>query len=166
MKAAVIHSYTDAPNYEEYPTPTAEKNQKLIKVEASALSQLAKIQAQGKHYSSTEPPFVVGVDGVGTLDNGKRVYFAFPTKPLGSFSEYTVVNADNVAMIPDHLDSNLVAALANPGMSSWAALKLRAQMQPGETVLINGATGASGRLAIQIAKHFQAGKIIVTGRSA
>lgn len=55
-------------------------------------------------------------------------------------------------------------AIANPGMSSWAAYKERARLRAGETVLVNGATGAAGRLAVQIAKHLGAAKVIATGR--
>ncbi|TIH77219.1 zinc-binding alcohol dehydrogenase family protein, partial [Klebsiella pneumoniae] len=55
---------------------------------------------------------------------------------------------------------------ANPGMSAWASLVTRAQLQAGETVLINGATGSAGQLAVQIARYLGAKKIIATGRNA
>jgi NADPH:quinone reductase-like Zn-dependent oxidoreductase len=57
------------------------------------------------------------------------------------------------------------AAIAKPGMSAWAALVERARLQPGETVLVSGATGTAGRLAIQLAKHLGAGKVIGTSRN-
>jgi NADPH:quinone reductase-like Zn-dependent oxidoreductase len=66
--------------------------------------------------------------------------------------------------IPVGMDAEVAAAIAIPGMSSWAALVERAQVRVGETVLINGATGVSGRLAIQIAKHLGVKKVIATGR--
>jgi NADPH:quinone reductase-like Zn-dependent oxidoreductase len=68
--------------------------------------------------------------------------------------------------LPDDLDDVAAAALANPGMSSWAAFRERAHLKPGETVLVNGATGASGQLAVQIARHWGAGRIVATGRNA
>src|SRR5699024_1417307 len=79
---------------------------------------------------------------------------------------YTVVDSSHCIAVPDGLDDVTAAAIANPGMSSWAALTARAALQAGETVLVNGATGASGRLAVQIARHLGAGKIVVTGRNS
>lgn len=68
--------------------------------------------------------------------------------------------------MPDRLDDLIAAAIANPGRSSWAALTERARMKPGEVVLINGATGTPGRLAIQVARLLGAGRIVATGRNA
>jgi NADPH:quinone reductase-like Zn-dependent oxidoreductase len=68
--------------------------------------------------------------------------------------------------LPDALDEVTAAAIANPGMSAWAALVERAHLASGETVLVNGATGTAGRLAVQLAKHLGAGKVIATGRNA
>jgi NADPH:quinone reductase-like Zn-dependent oxidoreductase len=64
------------------------------------------------------------------------------------------------------VDDVTAAAIAIPGMSSWAALKERAHLAAGENVLVNGATGAAGRLAVQIAKYMGAKKVIATGRDA
>src|SRR6202000_2443035 len=66
---------------------------------------------------------------------------------------------------PDDVDDITAAAIANPGMSAWAALMERAHFKAGETVLVNGATGTAGRLAVQLAKYFGAGKVIATGRN-
>jgi NADPH:quinone reductase-like Zn-dependent oxidoreductase len=66
--------------------------------------------------------------------------------------------------LPDQLDDLTVAAAANPGMSSWVGLTRRARFKRGESVLINGATGSSGRLAIQVAKHLGARRVVATGR--
>jgi len=63
------------------------------------------------------------------------------------------------------LDDVTAAAIANPGMSAWAALIERAALRPGETVLVNGATGSAGGLTMQLAKFLGAGKVIATGRN-
>jgi NADPH:quinone reductase-like Zn-dependent oxidoreductase len=81
-------------------------------------------------------------------------------------AEKVVVPSSQCTSVPDGLDDIKAAGLANPGMSSWAALKERAKFAAGETVLVNGATGTSGRLAVQVAKYLGAKKIIATGRQA
>ncbi len=166
MNAAVVTSFSNPPEYKAIPDPTAGPGEVLIDVTAAALSPLVKLQAAGNHYSSKAGvPFVPGVDGVGKLPDGRRVYFIFPSYPHGSMSAKTAVNASLYIPVPDELDDMTAAAAANPGMSSWAALTERAKLIAGESVLINGATGASGRLAIQICKYLGASKVIATGRS-
>lgn len=167
MKAAVVHDFNQAPRYADFATPEVADGEVRVRVRAAALSQLVKAQASGRHYSSGKVLLLVpGVDGVGELEDGRRVYFAFPRPLFGAMGEYSVVPRANLVEVPDGVDDVTAAAIANPGMSSWAALIDRARFQPGESVLINGATGASGRLAIQVARHLGAGRITVTGRNA
>lgn len=73
-------------------------------------------------------------------------------------AERTVVASVQCLAVPDDLDDITAAAIVNPGMSSWMAYRERAKLNAGETVLINGATGIAGRLAVQIAKHLGAKK--------
>jgi NADPH2:quinone reductase len=100
------------------------------------------------------------------MPDGRRVYFVLPDPPFGAMAERVAVRMDQCAMVPEGLDDVTAAAIANPGMSSWAALCERAHLVPGETVLINGATGTSGRLAVRIAKHLGAKKVVALGRNA
>ena len=95
-----------------------------------------------------------------------RVLRPFQNSPMARWPSGFPVPNDFWVALPDGLDDVTAAAVANPGMSSWAALTARAKLVPGETVLINGATGSAGRLAVQIAKHLGAKKVIVTGRSS
>ena len=167
MKAAVVQKFGQAPVYADFPDSVPIAGEVRVVVTAAALSQVVKSRASGTHYSASGMvPFVVGIDGVGRLDDGRRVYFVMPRAPYGSMSETTVVASGQYVRLPDDLDDVTAAAIANPGMSSWAACTERAKLQPGETVLINGATGPAGRLAVQIAKHLGAGKVIATGRNA
>ena len=125
----------------------------LVKVRAAALSNLVKGQASGKHYSSgSELPFVPGYDGVGTLPDGRRAYFFGPPAPFGAMAEWSVAAASRTILLPDAVDDVTAAALGNPGLASWGALLGRARLQPGESVLVNGATGVAGQQAIQVAK--------------
>lgn len=165
MKAAVVEAFDRPPRFRDFDEPTAGADEVIVTVRAAALSQLVRAQASGKHYSSTQTPFVPGADGVGRLADGRRVYFAFPRPPVGAMAERVAVKAANIIELPDDVDDLTAAAIANPGMSSWAALTERAFLSPGESVLINGATGASGRLAIGIARHLGAARIIATGRT-
>ncbi|MGE3275112.1 MAG: zinc-binding alcohol dehydrogenase family protein [Vicinamibacterales bacterium] len=166
MRAAVVEHFGHPPRYREFEEPALFPGEVRVTVRAAALSQLVRMQAAGTHYTRTTPPFVPGTDGVGLLADGTRVYFAFPRQPLGTMAEFVAVPAANIVPLPDDLDDVTAAAIANPGMSSWAALTERAGFVAGETVLINGASGASGRLAIQIAKYLGAGRVIATARNA
>jgi NADPH:quinone reductase-like Zn-dependent oxidoreductase len=166
MKAAIVTATDTLPVFGDFPTPVAREGFELITVTAAALSNLTKGRASGSHYSSdNEYPFVPGVDGVGTTEDGRRVYFVMPEAPFGAMAEHTLVDPRRTVPVPANLDAIPAAALANPGMSCWAALVERARFQPGETVLINGATGSAGSVAVQVARYLGAKKIIVTGRN-
>ncbi len=166
MKAALVLKTGQAPVYSDFPQPEPSEGEKRIAVTAAALSHVTKSRASGTHYStSSHVPFAVGIDGVGRLADGRRVYFMLPTAPFGSMAEYSIAKASHCLTLPDELDDVTAAAIAIPGMSSWAALQERAKFQTGETVLVNGATGASGRLAVQIASYLGAKRVIATGRN-
>lgn len=96
---------------------------------------------------------------------GQRVYFVLPETPFGALAEKSLVRKRLCVPVPESLSDVTAAAIANPGMSAWAALVERARLQPGETVLINGATGSAGTLAVQLAKYLGAAKVIATGRN-
>lgn len=165
MKAAIVTAAGKTPVLGDFREPRADDGETLITVGAAALSHLAKNRASGSHYSAGSAfPFVAGVDGVGRREDGSRVYFILPTAPFGSMAERTVVAAAHCVAVPDALDDATAAALALPAMSSWAALRERVRFAPGETVLVHGATGASGRLAVQVAKYLGAKKVVATGR--
>lgn len=167
MKAAIIREAGQTPIYADFETPIPSEGENLVFVNAAAISQVVKSRASGAHYSSTNQfSFVVGIDGVGRLEDGRRVYFVMPRAPYGSMADVAPVPSDRCVLLPDELDDVTAAAIANPGMSSWAAYRERAKLKPGETVLVNGATGTSGRLAVQIAKYMGASKVIATGRNA
>jgi NADPH:quinone reductase-like Zn-dependent oxidoreductase len=166
MKAAIITAAGKSPVYGEFSDPEAREGMELISVSASALSQFSKSRSSGSHYTSEGAfPSVAGADGVGRTADGRRVYFVLPEAPFGALAEKALVRSQQCVAIPDSVGDNAAAALANPGMSAWAALVERARIQPGETVLVNGATGSAGRLAVELAKHLGAGKVVATGRN-
>ncbi|HWY40632.1 MAG TPA: zinc-binding alcohol dehydrogenase family protein [Chthoniobacterales bacterium] len=165
MNAAVVEAFDRAPSYREFSEPVAGDGEVLVAVKAAGLHPIVKGLASGKHYGSTgELPFVPGVDGVGTFADGKRVYFGATRPPYGTFAERSVTRPGMCVPLPDRLEDATAAALANPGMSSRAAL-MRAGFVAGESVLILGATGSAGRLAVQIARRLDAKRIVGAGRN-
>jgi NADPH:quinone reductase-like Zn-dependent oxidoreductase len=165
MNAAVVESFGNPPRYATFREPVAGADEVLVKVRAAALSNLVKAQAGGTHYSAGgELPFVPGYDGVGTLPDGRRAYFFGPPAPFGAMAEWSVAASSRTILLPDPVDDVTAAALGNPGLASWGALLGRARLQPGESVLVNGATGVAGQQAIQVAKVLGAQRVIATGR--
>ena len=166
MNAAVVRAYDAPPSYTTFEEPVAGEGEVLVTVTAAGLHPIVKALANGTHYGSTGVlPFVPGVDGVGRLQDGKRVFFGVARPPFGSFAEKTVTRAATYVPLPDGLSDEAAAGLANPGMSSWAALTARAKFVAGESVLILGATGSAGQLAVQIAKRMGARRVIAAGRN-
>ncbi|HEX3435265.1 MAG TPA: zinc-binding alcohol dehydrogenase family protein [Pseudacidobacterium sp.] len=166
MNAAVIQSFDVPPRYSSFADPVAGNGEVLVHVTAAGLHPIVKALAKGAHYGSTgELPFIPGVDGAGRLEDGTRVYFGVSRAPYGSFAERTATARALCVPIPDGLDDATAAAIANPAMSSVAALTARAHFAAGESVLILGATGVAGRLAVQNAKRLGARRVIAAGRN-
>ena len=166
MNAAVVNVLGQNPQYQSFADPLAEEGELLIKVRAAGLHPIVKARASGTHYSSDGiVPVVPGVDGVGTLEDGRRVYFGATRPPFGTMAELTITRPAMCIPLPDGIDDVQAAAIANPGMSAWVSMKERAHVAPGETVLVLGATGVAGQLAIQVARHLGAKRVIGAGRN-
>ncbi|MGH1518508.1 quinone oxidoreductase family protein [Chryseobacterium sp. JK1] len=165
MKAAVVFKKGNAPQYADFPEPEVQENEVLVSVQAASIKNLDRARAGGNHYSAENQehqPTVIGSDGVGYLENGDKVYF-FSKK--GTVAEKAVADRKMLVSIPENLDFSIAAALPNAVMGSAMALKFKAGIQPGNTIMINGATGITGKIAVQIARLYGAKKIIVTGRN-
>jgi NADPH:quinone reductase-like Zn-dependent oxidoreductase len=166
MKAAVLHELGKPPRYEEFSEPAAGEGEAIVRVLAASLKPIDKQLAAGTHYASPrELPVVCGADGVGQLADGTRIFFGGPRRPYGAMAERTVVPAGFCFPVPSGLDDATAAALPNPGVSALLSLNSRARVAKGETVLILGATGITGTLAVQIAKLLGAGRVIGAGRN-
>jgi len=164
MKAAVVHELGSPPVYEDFAEPVPGPEEQLVTVRAAGLHPLVKGLAAGKHYAAkAQPPLIPGIDGVGHTADGRRVYFGGIKLPYGTMAERATASR-HAFELPDALSDSKCAALMNPGMSSWLALVERARFEPGETVMVIGATGAAGRLALQVAKKLGAGRIIAAAR--
>jgi NADPH:quinone reductase-like Zn-dependent oxidoreductase len=166
MRAAVLRVLGKPPQVEDFPEPAPGEGEVLIHVSAAALKSVDKQLAAGTHYASPgELPVVCGTDGVGRLEDGTRVFFGGPRRPYGAMAERTVVRRAQCFSVPEDLDEDTAAAIPNPGVSAWLSLKYIAKLAAGETVLILGATGVTGKLAAQIAKLLGAGRVIAAGRN-
>jgi NADPH2:quinone reductase len=166
MQAAVVRAFDAPPIYTTFPDPIPEAGELPVTVTAAGLHQIVKSLANGTHYGSTEElPFVPGVDGVGRLADGTRVYFGGVRAPFGTFAERANANGKVWVPLPEGLDDATAAGIANPGMSSLVALTARAKFVAGESVLVLGATGVAGQLAVQIAKRKCARRVVAAGRN-
>jgi NADPH:quinone reductase-like Zn-dependent oxidoreductase len=167
MNAALVEAFDHPPRYKSFADPVPAEKELLVEVAAAALHVIVRVLANGTHYGSTGVlPFVPGVDGVGRLADGSRVYFGVTRPPYGTFAERAVTQSWMTLPLPDSVDDVTVAAMMNPGMSSWAALTGRAKFVAGESVLILGATGISGHLAVQVARRLGAKRVIAAGRNS
>ncbi len=166
MNAAVLESAQSAPVYKPFEDPVPQPGESLVRVLAAGLHPIVKARAKGSHYTSSGGyPLIPGIDGVGTLDDGRRVFFAAVRPQFGTFAERCITRPQTVFPIADSIPDATAAALGNPAMSSWGALTYRAKFAPRESVLILGATGVAGQLAVQIAKRRGAKRVIACGRN-
>ncbi len=166
MKAAVITSFDKPPCYGEFPDPTPNgPEEMLVEVLAVGLHHLTRSRAKGLHYSSAGTlPAVAGVDGVGRGSDGKLRYFAQGPGQAGTMADKTVIELDHSIELPSNCDPVTIAGAMNPAMASWLALRCRVPFQRGQKVLILGATGSSGSMAVQVARHLGASHVIAVGR--
>lgn len=165
MKAALVTTFDTPPRYQETADPVPADGQVVVDVVAAGLHPRVRSQSAGSHYTSTdELPLVPGVDGVGRDPEGRLRYFVLHDTTHGSMAERTVIDPRRSVVLPDGIDPVAVAAAMNPAMSSWVALRQRIAFEPGQSVLVLGATGNAGRMAVQVAKLLGAGRVVAAGR--
>ncbi|WP_285565135.1 zinc-binding alcohol dehydrogenase family protein [Streptomyces sp. RTGN2] len=166
MHAAVVHSFDAPPRYDTVPDPVASgEHQVLVDVLAAGLHPRVRSAADGSHYTSDGTlPLVPGIDAVGRTPDGELLYFVAADSAPGTMAERAVVDRRRAVALPAGTDPAAVAAAMNPGMSSWVALRRRVSFRSGGTVLVMGATGNAGQLAVRIARHLGAARVIGAGR--
>jgi NADPH:quinone reductase-like Zn-dependent oxidoreductase len=166
MHAAVVRSFERPPRYEDFeiPKPSGE-DEVVVSVLAAGLHPRVRSGAAGAHYADEKVlPMIPGIDAVGRLPDGTLAYCVVHDTPFGTMAEEVVADRRRCVLLPEGTDEAVVAAAMNPAMSSWIALRLRAPIQPGQSVLVLGATGNAGRMAIQIARILGAGRVVAAGR--
>jgi NADPH:quinone reductase-like Zn-dependent oxidoreductase len=163
MKAAMVHEIGGTPRAEEVAAPVPGKGQVLVRVLAAPINAVDKSRVAGTHYSRPELPAIAGFLGAGELSDGRQVIFL--SMDAGSMAEQVAVDPAALIPLPDGIDPAVAAGAFNAGMSAWWAVHHRGPVEPGSRVLIQGATGVTGKLAVQLAHLRGAGRIVATGRN-
>ncbi len=166
MRAAVVTAFDTPPRCLEFPDPVPDSGDEVVvDVLAVGLHPRVLSQADGSHYTSTGVlPLVPGIDAVVRDPTGRIRYAVAGDSSLGTMAEQTVIELDRSVVLPDDTDPVLLAAGMNPAMSSWVALRHRIEFRRDQSVLVLGATGNAGRIAIQVAKRFGASRVVGAGR--
>lgn len=166
MKAALITEYGASPEVREVERPELTEDTELIEIELAGLNPVDIAIASGKFDSGAPPlPYVTGKEAIGTDSDGRRVWFDEALFPSGSLAETTAINKGAKISLPDGISSEQAIAFGIAGMAAWLALTWRGGLKKGETVLVNGASGSVGQIAVQAAKLLGAGRVVGSARS-
>ena len=164
MKAALVSSADATPEYAEVDPPAAQADGVIVEVSAAALNpvdlQLAAAAGPDQF------PFTPGREGVGLDPDGRRVYFERTLAPHGSLAPLAVAPAGTTIELPDGVEDTTAVAFGVAGLAGWLSLERRAKLERGETVLVLGAGGAVGQVAVQAARLLGAGRVVAAARSS
>jgi NADPH:quinone reductase-like Zn-dependent oxidoreductase len=166
MNAAVVTSFAEPPHYQRFEVPRPRSAEEaIVDVLAVGLHPRVRTGAAGAHYTSTGTlPMIPGIDAVGQRPDGRRVYFVAADDVIGTMADKALADPRRSVVLPGRADVPKIAAAMNPAMSSWVALRRRVRIRPGNSVLILGATGNAGAMAVQVAKLLGAGRVVGAGR--
>lgn len=171
MKCIRVHDWCQPEDLkiEEAPSPIAASGEVLVRVTAAALNFADLLMIKGDYQVKPDRPFIPGMEMAGVIESlgdgvkgfapGQRV---MAQTGVGAFAEYVTVPAASLQLTPEGMTDAEAAGFPVVYQTSYFALARRAQMQPGETVLIHSAAGGVGLAALQIARALKAGKIIAT----
>jgi NADPH:quinone reductase-like Zn-dependent oxidoreductase len=166
VHAAVLEQHDATPAYREFPDPEPADGAVVVDVAAAALHHLDLLKSSGTFYMGPPPlPSVVGTDGVGRVGE-RRVFFDATVPPYGTMAERALVPEEVLIDLDADIDDPTAAACGNTGLGAWLALDWRSDLRPGETVLVLGAGGAFGTVAVQAAKLLGAGRVVAATRGA
>ncbi|MGI4746593.1 MAG: quinone oxidoreductase family protein [Janthinobacterium lividum] len=163
MRAAIIGELNGTPRVAEHAKPEPLHGHSLVEIVAGAIGPTDLMRASGTYKPPTFP-YIVGGEGIGRLADGTRVYFGHSHPPFGALSEWTSVPDDEIWTIPDDIEDGLAIALGISGTGALIPLE-QAGIGPGERVLILGATGPLGQIALQASRVLGAGTVIAAART-
>ncbi|MFF5085497.1 zinc-binding dehydrogenase [Actinoplanes sp. NPDC000266] len=140
--------------------PVPGEGQLLVEVSAAGLNFADTSRIAGSYQPTPALPFVPGTEVIGRTAGGRRVMAT--TFDGGGFAERAVVAAADAVDVPGGVGDAEALALLVQGLTAWHVLRSSARVGPGETVVVNAAAGGVGSLAVQLARHFGAGRVIGT----
>ena len=166
MRALILHEHGAIPEMGDFEEPEGGDGQEVVDVSAASLNPVDIAMASGSFYGGATPlGSVVGREGVGRREGGERVYFDTPVAPFGSVAERALVHAEALFPVPDGVADELAVAFGIAGLAAWLSLEWKAQVRDGDTVLVLGASGVVGQIAVQAAKLLGAGHVVAAARS-
>ncbi len=160
MRAAVLEAAGRPPVVRDFEEPRGDD---VVSVTLAGCNPVDLALASGE-MGDPGVPRVVGKEGIGVTADGARVYFDSPPAPFGSWAERTRINPDKAYVVPDGVDDDLAVALGIAGLAAWLPLTRHTQLSPDHSVLILGATGMVGTIAVQAARILDAGRVVAAGR--
>ena len=162
MRAAVISERGAPPVVGEFREPDPCEGAVLIDVDTAGLGGWDVL---GAYRLGVEYPCVIRGEGVGRTADGRRVYFGERSVlPFGAWAERTLVPTEEVWDVPDNVDDRTAISMGIAATGAIVPLE-QARIQKGENVLILGATGTLGQIALQLARHLGAGRVVGAARS-
>jgi NADPH:quinone reductase-like Zn-dependent oxidoreductase len=165
MDAALLQERGSPPTFGRFAEPCSGEGRVIVDVAVAGIDPIDIAIAAGR-VAGREPPLpsVPGLEGIGTVD-GRRVYFDSPIRPFGSMAERALVERNSLIAVPDGIDDALALAFGVAGLAAWLSLTWRAGLRNGESVLVLGASGVVGQLAVQAARLLGAGRVVAAARS-
>lgn len=165
MRAAVIRQPGATPALNEFADPQPGQGVSVGTLVAASLNPLdIAIVNDQFPVRRLQPPYIAGYEAVVQLGDGTRCYMTGPPAPYGTLAELVPVPDSAAFPVPASLDPILAAALGVAGLVGWLALDYRGHLQPGETVLVLGAGGSAGQLAMQSARILGADRVVGAAR--
>lgn len=175
IPAAILREYGKPPEFSSFEAPPEPSGgQLLIEVEVAGLNPVDVALGEGRYTVPSPPlPYVPGIEAVGRvlasaqpkIAAGDRVYTGSPAVPHGTFAARTLAYGGSAVRVPEDADAGVACAMGVAGVAAHASLVYRAQLQPGEHVVVLGATGVVGAVAVQAARLLGAGSIVAVGRN-
>jgi NADPH:quinone reductase-like Zn-dependent oxidoreductase len=155
------------PEYGEFPEPVVTEGRELVDLVASGIHPVVRSLAGGSHYGSTGSwPLVPGIDAVARTADGALIYTGYVEPPYGTLAERMAVPSALRLALPPGADPVAIAGGVNPGLASWLPLRARLEQTPAlGTVLVLGATGVAGQLAVRNALLCGAVRVVAAGRN-